>query len=285
MLAMFNKPSVFYLFLLNRNLCLNHGPIQFCCCLLIGKINLLGITILILKPAFIIKSPLLVRWEGEEAFLPPAGEPGSVSAKPCAATVTHPSCGHPCQNPNAARTDAHALLGFLGGHISDVWHAPHNQPWRLVAAMPFKSLCIPAVASLRCRSHGMEGCGEGTWPSLPAGQRPQPALAPNSWLSAVHTVLILPGCVCATGSQLTPRGGGYSRAPTGEHRAVLGIKSLPFLSTGVCVCVRVSLGYFLCCHDFFNVSSALLCWASSPCLSRAPGLAREKGLGLLLLPY
>lgn len=81
MLAMFNKPSVFYLVLLNRNLCLNHGPIQSCCCLLIGKINLLGITILILKPTFIILSPPLVWQEGEEAFLPLMGKPGSVFAR------------------------------------------------------------------------------------------------------------------------------------------------------------------------------------------------------------
>lgn len=90
MLAMFNKPSVFYLVLLNRNLCLNHGSIQSCCCLLIGKINLPGITILILKPAFIIPSPPLGWREGEEAFLPLTGKPGSMFAR------CHPHCLHPC---------------------------------------------------------------------------------------------------------------------------------------------------------------------------------------------
>lgn len=68
-----------------------------------------------------------------------------MSAKPCAATVAHPPFGHPCQNPNAARTDAHALLGFLGGRVSDVRHAPHRQAQQLMAVMPFTSLGIPAV--------------------------------------------------------------------------------------------------------------------------------------------
>lgn len=81
MLAMFNKPSVFYLVRLHRNLCVNHGPIQSCCCLLIGKINLLGITILILKLAFIMLSTPLGRREGEETFLTRTGKPGSMLAR------------------------------------------------------------------------------------------------------------------------------------------------------------------------------------------------------------
>lgn len=157
MLAMFNKPSVFYLFLLNRNLCLNHGPIQSCCCLLIRKINLLGITILISKPACIITSPLLGRREGEEALLP-----RRASRAPCLPSLVLPPW-LTCPAGIPARTQMqHGQTLTLSSAFWEAACPMSGMPHTAKHSSSRRRCPSHPCASLWCWSHSTQGCGEGT---------------------------------------------------------------------------------------------------------------------------